>query len=394
LPIYCVDKGEDKVVSISFDAAWGAEDTMQLIEILDKFQVKATFFVVGSWVDEFPDAVKALADAGHEIMNHSNSHPHMTQISKEKMKQEVEKCNEKISAITGKTPHLFRAPYGDYNNDVVQAVRECGSYTIQWSVDSLDWKDLSASEITKRVMSKLHPGAIVLFHNAALHTPEALPDILEKAQKKNISIEEIEENIKDIAGIRIICQFVEDIVSVVEIIRNRDDMKVLEERDYVTHSKESGYRSYHLIIEYELYMIDVPKKIKVEIQIRTLAMNFWGIIEHSLQYKYRGKMPEHISTRLLAAADAILMLDKEMSSVRDEILDAQHYMRQTDSIISEILNNIQNLYGVANKREIEKIQDEFYSIYEKNDLDKLERFCDELDVIAEGYRAQSMQEEM
>jgi len=184
LPIYCVDKGEDKVVSISFDAAWGAEDTMQLIEILDKFQVKATFFVVGSWVDEFPDAVKALADAGHEIMNHSNSHPHMTQISKEKMKQEVEKCNEKISAITGKTPHLFRAPYGDYNNDVVQAVRECGSYTIQWSVDSLDWKDLSASEITKRVMSKLHPGAIVLFHNAALHTPEALPDILEKAQKE------------------------------------------------------------------------------------------------------------------------------------------------------------------------------------------------------------------
>ena len=221
-----------------------------------------------------------------------------------------------------------------------------------------------------------------------------ISSILEKAQKKNISIEEIEENIKDIAGIRIICQFVEDIVSVVEIIRNRDDMKVLEERDYVTHSKESGYRSYHLIIEYELYMIDVPKKIKVEIQIRTLAMNFWGIIEHSLQYKYRGQMPEHISTRLLAAADAILMLDKEMSSVRDEILDAQHYMRQTDSIISEILNNIQNLYGVANKREIEKIQDEFYSIYEKNDLDKLERFCDELDVIAEGYRAQSMQEEM
>ena len=180
LPIYCVDKGEEKIISISFDAAWGADDTMKLIEILDKYQVKATFFVVGSWVDEFPDAVKALSDAGHEIMNHSNTHPHMTQISKEKMKEELEACNQKIAAITGKTPDLFRPPYGDYNNDVVKTVRECGSYTIQWSVDSLDWKDLSAAEITKRVTEKAHPGAIVLFHNAALNTPEALPCILEK----------------------------------------------------------------------------------------------------------------------------------------------------------------------------------------------------------------------
>lgn len=140
LPIYCVDKGEEKLISISFDAAWGAEDTMQLIEILKKYDVKATFFVVGSWVDEFPDAVKALSDAGHEIMNHSNSHPHMTQISKEKMKEEIEKCNEKIAAITGKTPHLFRAPYGDYNDEVVQTVRDCGSYTIQWSIESYETK--------------------------------------------------------------------------------------------------------------------------------------------------------------------------------------------------------------------------------------------------------------
>lgn len=182
LPIYCVDKGEEKLISISFDAAWGAEDTMQLIEILDKYQVKATFFVVGSWVDEFPDAVKALSDAGHEIMNHSNSHPHMTQISKEKMKEELENCNQKIAAITGKTPDLFRPPYGDYGNDVVQTVRECGMYTIQWSIDSLDWKDLSALEITKRVTERAHPGGIVLFHNAAKNTPEALPHILEKLQ--------------------------------------------------------------------------------------------------------------------------------------------------------------------------------------------------------------------
>lgn len=140
LPIYCVDKGEEKVISISFDAAWGAEDTMTLIEILNQYQVPATFFVVGSWVDEFPDAVRALSDAGHEIMNHSDSHPHMTQISKEKMKQEIESCNQKISAITGKTPELFRPPYGDYNNEVVQTARECGVYTVQWSVESNDTK--------------------------------------------------------------------------------------------------------------------------------------------------------------------------------------------------------------------------------------------------------------
>ena len=139
---HCVDKAEeDKVLSISFDAAWGNEDTQQLIDILEKYHVKATFFVVGGWEDNFPESVKALSDAGHEVMNHSNTHPHMTQISKEKMKEEVETCNQKIEQITGKRPTLLRAPYGDYNNDVVQAVREAGCFTIQWDVDSLETKN-------------------------------------------------------------------------------------------------------------------------------------------------------------------------------------------------------------------------------------------------------------
>ena len=182
LPVYCVDTGDEKIISLSFDAAWGNEDTQQLIDILGKYNVKATFFVVGGWVDSFPESVKALSDAGHEIMNHSDTHPYMTKISKDEMKKEVENCNQKIEAITGKRPTLLRAPYGDYNNDVVQTVRECGCMTIQWSIDSLDWKDLSAAEITKRVIEKAHPGGIVLFHNAALHTPEALPSIIEKLQ--------------------------------------------------------------------------------------------------------------------------------------------------------------------------------------------------------------------
>ena len=189
LPIYCVQKPEtEKVVAMSFDAAWGNEDTGQLIDIMNKYNVKTTFFVVGGWVDKFPESVKQLSDAGHEIMNHSNTHPHMTQISVEKMKEEAIKCDEKIKSITGVKPTLFRAPYGDYNNQVIQAMRETGHFTIQWDVDSLDWKDLTAAEITDRVVSKVKPGSIILFHNAALHTPEALPQIIETLQKDGYKI--------------------------------------------------------------------------------------------------------------------------------------------------------------------------------------------------------------
>lgn len=193
LPVYCVDTGDEKKIAISFDAAWGNEDTQTLIDILEKYNIKATFFVVGGWVDSFPESVKALSDAGHEIMNHSDTHPYMTKISKEKIKKEVDACNDKIEKITGNRPTLLRAPYGDYNNDVVQTIRECGCMTIQWSVDSLDWKDLSASEIHKRVTSKIHPGAIVLFHNAALHTPEALPGIIETLQSDGYNFVRISE---------------------------------------------------------------------------------------------------------------------------------------------------------------------------------------------------------
>ncbi len=179
LPIYCVQK-EEKVCAISFDAAWGNEDTHSLIEILKKYNIKTTFFVVGDWVDKYPESVKELSDAGHEIMNHSNKHPHMTSLSKENMQKEVEECNKKIEAITNKKPILFRPPYGDYNDSVVGAMRDIGMYTIQWDVDSLDWKDLDASTIVNRVTTKVKPGSIVLFHNAAKNTPAALPTILEK----------------------------------------------------------------------------------------------------------------------------------------------------------------------------------------------------------------------
>ena len=179
LPIYCVER-DQKMISISFDAAWGNEDTQQLIDILGKYDIKATFFVVGEWVDKYPESVKALHDAGHEVMNHSNTHAHMSQLSRDEIIADVNACNDKIEAVTGVRPTLIRPPYGEYDDNVITAIRSMDMEPIQWDVDSLDWKDLSAADITQRVTSKVQPGSIVLFHNAALHTPEALPAILQQ----------------------------------------------------------------------------------------------------------------------------------------------------------------------------------------------------------------------
>ncbi len=178
LPIYCVQR-DQKMLSISFDAAWGNEDTQQLIDILGRYNVKATFFVVGDWVDRYPESVKALHDAGHEIMNHSNTHAHLPQLSAQQITDDLSACNDKIESVTGVRPTLIRLPYGDYDDNSIRAIRAMGMEPIQWDVDSLDWKDLSAADITKRVTSKVCPGSIVLFHNAAKHTPEALPGIIE-----------------------------------------------------------------------------------------------------------------------------------------------------------------------------------------------------------------------
>lgn len=236
------------------------------------------------------------------------------------------------------------------------------------------------------------------YRNTGLYSPietvegrvKKISSILDKLQRKGISIEQMEDKLDDIAGIRMICQFEEDIDRVVEIIRNRSDMTVKKEKDYISQSKPSGYRSYHVIVEYAVQTLQGPKKIRAEIQIRTLAMDFWATVEHSLQYKYKENMPDHIRRRLHRAAEAVVMLDKEMASVRGEIMDAQDTNNLKSSIISDILNNIENLYHVANKREVIKIQDEFYRIFREDDLEKLVRFNKQLDIIAESYCAQSI----
>ena len=193
---------------------------------------------------------------------------------------------------------------------------------------------------------------------------------------------------EDLAGVRIICQFEEDIDTVAAIIRKRTDMEVKSEKNYLTHIKQSGYRSYHMILYYTVETIHGPKRLQVEIQIRTMAMNFWATIEHSLQYKYKGDMPPHVAERLSKASDAIISLDHEMSSVRNEIMDAQNSSQMQSNLVKDILNNIENLYRVSSEREVSKIQDEFLRVFKTKDLRQLERFHRQLDIIAEGYRAQ------
>ena len=178
LPIYRV-KRDNKCVSLTFDAAWGNEDTQQLIDILGKYNIKATFFVVGDWVDKYPESVKALFDAGHEVMNHSNDHAHFSKLSASEIEKNINACSDKIEAVTGVRPTLFRCPYGEYDDNVIKTINGMGIYSIQWDVDSLDWKGISASEISERILSRVESGSICLFHNAAEHTPEALPTIIE-----------------------------------------------------------------------------------------------------------------------------------------------------------------------------------------------------------------------
>ena len=219
---------------------------------------------------------------------------------------------------------------------------------------------------------------------------KSVSSILEKMQRKHIPMERMEEEVEDIAGIRIICQFEEDIETVASLIQNRSDMTIKSEKNYLKHVKQSGYRSLHLIIYYTVETLNGPRKLQAEIQIRTLAMDFWATIEHSLQYKYKGDMPPHVAERLTNAADAIILLDQEMSSVRDEIMDAQNSSQMQSNLVKDILNNIENLYRVSSEREITKIQTEFLRVFHTKDLKQLERFHRQLDIIAEGYRAQAV----
>lgn len=187
LPIYCVDR-DQKVCSISFDAAWGADNTEKILQVLDEYGVKATFFVVSAWAEQYPDTAKSIVAHGHELMNHSTKHDHYNTLTASQIVSDVNCCNDAIEKLTGVRPTLVRCPFGEYDDHVIAAIRSTGMEPIQWDVDSLDWKGISAAEITKRVTGKVGCGSIVLFHNAGEHTPEALPEVLRCLKQQGYEI--------------------------------------------------------------------------------------------------------------------------------------------------------------------------------------------------------------
>ncbi|MCY6958926.1 GTP pyrophosphokinase [Clostridium brassicae] len=178
-----------------------------------------------------------------------------------------------------------------------------------------------------------------------------LSSILEKANKFSIPLNRIEYELEDIAGIRVMCQFVDDIYKVVNLIRQRKDMQILYEKDYITDVKASGYRSYHIIIKYPVNMADGVKEILAEFQIRTLAMNFWATVEHSLNYKYKHQIPDEIRRKLKSSADAAFKLDQDMLEIKDEIMDAQKLFEVKSSLVSDIMNNVFTLLSAGRNKE-------------------------------------------
>ena len=192
LPIYYV-KTEEKKIAISFDCAWGVDYTDKLLEIMKEEDVKCTFFAVEFWSKKYPEYLNKIAQSGHEIGTHSATHPYMSKLDKSAIIKELTTSKEIIEKTTGQKVELFRPPYGDYDDLLLDTATELGLYTIQWSVDSLDWKDLSASEIKSRVAGRVQNGSIVLFHNQGLHTHEALAGIIRELKAKGFTFVPIGE---------------------------------------------------------------------------------------------------------------------------------------------------------------------------------------------------------
>lgn len=198
-----------------------------------------------------------------------------------------------------------------------------------------------------------------------------ISSVLEKANKFNIPLERVSLEMEDIAGIRIMCQFVDDIVRVVELIRQRKDLQIVYEKDYVTNVKVSGYRSYHMIIKYPVNMAEGQKEILAELQIRTLAMNFWATIEHSLNYKYKHDIPYEVKAKLKSAADAAFILDEQMLEIKDEIKDAQKLFEIKSSLVSNIMNNILKLSSLGRNMESMRFQAQLTRVIEEGEIDEL-----------------------
>lgn len=173
LPIYSVET-EDKVVSITFDCAWEANDIEDILNTLEKNDIKATFFMVGTWIEKNPEKVKLISEKEMNIGNHSNSHAHVNNLTYEQNLEDMKKCNEKIKNITGKETKLYRGPYGEYNNTVIEAAESLNMKVIQWDVDTLDYMGKTPNEMCERIKSKIRNGSIILMHNDTKYTATRL----------------------------------------------------------------------------------------------------------------------------------------------------------------------------------------------------------------------------
>ncbi|MGO4373772.1 GTP pyrophosphokinase family protein [Paenibacillus sp. MCAF20] len=205
-----------------------------------------------------------------------------------------------------------------------------------------------------------------------------ISSILEKAKRLNVPADKLDTGIEDIAGIRIMCQFVDDIIRVASLIRSRKDLTLVYEKDYITNFKDSGYRSYHMIVEYPVQTALGYTKVLAEIQIRTLAMNFWATIEHSLNYKFKESLPEDVRARLKKASEAAFLLDNEMTSIRKEILDAQTEFEEQSNVVSKVLKGIQDLYYFHRVREAAQYQMKFNELFEKEDYQGLSQLSSDI----------------
>lgn len=213
-----------------------------------------------------------------------------------------------------------------------------------------------------------------------------ISSILEKANKFNIPMDRLQYEMEDIAGLRIMCQFVDDIEKVVELIRKRKDMQIMYEKDYVKNVKQSGYRSYHIIIKYPVNMAEGQQEILAEFQIRTLAMNFWATIEHSLNYKYKQQIPENIRKKLKSAADSAFQLDEQMLEIKDEIKDAQKLFEVKSDIISTIINNILTLISLGKIAESTRYQIQLNKLIEEGEVWELNNLLFSIQRDVEKFR--------
>lgn len=256
----------------------------------------------------------------------------------------------------------------------------------------LDWKQalLPYEQAVDELVIKFK-GIMREYHTANLISPiedvtgrvKTVASIIEKANRRSIPLEKAIYTLEDIAGVRIICRFVDDIQEVIKLIRKRDgaDLDIIEEEDYITNTKTSGYRSYHITINYPMFIQGEYKKIKCELQIRTLAMNFWATIEHSLRYKFDKNVPSEIKSRLKVCAEAAYKLDEEMDKIKDELMESQQFMENREELINRIIHNIHNIYNNSNVENKNEYNYQFIKLYQENNIDKLREFNNEIETL-------------